>query len=108
MPIIAPSQDELALVSRIFAKIYLERPRVLTRDDACRVFAGANLSPAVISRILTFAEENRKGGLSQNGVAIAVRLLGWAQAGNVVTRHLLDLRGCTPVLPYSSYNQLSR
>jgi epidermal growth factor receptor substrate 15 len=101
---ITPSQDELALVSHIFAKIYLERLRVLTQDDARTVFVGANLPPTVISKILTFADENWNGRLSQNGVAIAVRLLGWAQAGSVVTRDLLAQRGCTPVLPFSIYN----
>jgi epidermal growth factor receptor substrate 15 len=103
MPI-TPSQGEQVLVSQIFGKIYLERPRVLTKDAARRVFGGANLPPVVISEILTLADENRDGKLSQNEVAIAVRLLGWAQAGSRVTRLLISQRGCAPLLLSSSYN----
>jgi hypothetical protein len=87
-----PSQYELALTTRILAKAGLEELRILTTDAALKVFESTKVSHAVLSEILCLADENNDGIIPENGVAIAVRLLGWAQVGERVTKELINKR----------------
>lgn len=94
-----PSQYELALVTQIFAKADPQKLRILTVDAARKVFAGTRLPPVVLSEILSLVDEHNDGVLPQSGLAIAVRLLGWAQNGEQVTKALVSKRECAHILP---------
>lgn len=87
-----PSQYELALVTRILAKAGLEELRILTVEAALEVFESTKLSRALLSEILSLADDNNDGILPENGVATAVRLVGWAQIGEQVTKELINKR----------------
>ena len=41
----------------------------------------SNLPPSVLGEIWTFADADNNGWLTKKGVAVAVRLIGWAQKG---------------------------
>ena len=83
---------ELTLVSQIFAHADPQKLGVITGDVAVRVFGGANLAPTTLGEIWNIADEENKGWLSKRGVAIAVRLIGWAQKGEKITPASLNKR----------------
>lgn len=90
----SPSPAELALVTQIFAKADPQKIGILTGDAALKVFGGAKLAPTVLGEIWNIADEDNNGWLPRKGVAIAVRLMGWAQKGEKVTQVLVNKREC--------------
>jgi epidermal growth factor receptor substrate 15 len=88
----APSQAELAIVNQIFAQADPNKLGVVTGDAAIKIFAGTKLPPLVLGEIWAIADEDNKGWLPKRGVAIAVRLMGWAQKGEKITPDLLKKR----------------
>lgn len=102
-----PSPAELALVTQIFLKADPQKLGILTGDAALKVFGGARLLPTVLGEIWNIADEDNNGWLPKKGVAIAVRLMGWAQKGEKVTQALVNKRE-SAVLPsaylYSTYS----
>jgi epidermal growth factor receptor substrate 15 len=87
-----PSPAEQALVHQIFAHADPQKLGALTGEVAVRVFGGAELAPTVLGEIWQIADEANNGWLSHKGVAIAVRLMGYAQKGEVVSTALLAKR----------------
>jgi epidermal growth factor receptor substrate 15 len=87
-----PSQNELAVVTQIFAKADPQKLGILTGDAALKVFGGAKLPPTVLGEIWSIADEDNNGWLPRKGVAIAVRLMGWAQKGEKITEALVSRR----------------
>ncbi|KAJ7684745.1 hypothetical protein DFH06DRAFT_969429 [Mycena polygramma] len=94
----APTPAELALTAQIFAHADPKKLGALTGEVAVKVFGGANLSPIVLGEIWQIADESNNGWLSQKGVAMAVRLMGHAQAGEKVTAALLSKPGPLPTI----------
>lgn len=88
----SPSPAELSLVNAIFAQADPQKLGVITGDVAVRIFGGAKLSPTVLGEIWSIADEDNKGWLPKKGVAVAVRLMGWAQKGEKVTPALVNKR----------------
>ncbi|KAL1746995.1 hypothetical protein HDZ31DRAFT_32999 [Schizophyllum fasciatum] len=94
----SPTPAELALVNQIFAQGDPQKLGVLTGEVAVRIFGGAKLPPAVLGEVWNIADEDNKGWLSKKGVAVAVRLMGWAQKGEKVTSALLNKPGPLPAI----------
>ncbi|KAJ6500401.1 hypothetical protein C8R45DRAFT_67324 [Mycena sanguinolenta] len=94
----SPTPAELALTQQIFAHADPKKLGALTGDVAVRVFGGANLSPTVLGEIWQMADEANNGWLSQKGVAIAVRLMGYAQKGEKISAALLSKPGPLPTI----------
>ena len=92
-----PTPSESALVNRIFTLFDTQKFGVLTGDVAVKAFAGANLSPTHLGEIWNIADEDNNGWLSRKGVSIAVRLIGWAQKGEKVSKDLLGRRKPCPL-----------
>jgi epidermal growth factor receptor substrate 15 len=88
----SPSPTEIALVNQILTQYDPKKLGVITGDVALNAFAGANLTPLVLGEIWSIADEDNKGWLSKKGVAVAVRLMGWAQKGEKVTSALVNKR----------------
>lgn len=88
----SPTTTELALVSLIFSQADPQKRGILTGEVAVKVFAGAKLEPKVLGDIWTIADEDNNGWLPRKGVAIAVRLMGWAQKGEKITKALVNKR----------------
>ncbi|KIJ60603.1 hypothetical protein HYDPIDRAFT_116899 [Hydnomerulius pinastri MD-312] len=93
-----PTSAELALVNQIFAHADPQKIGILTGDVAVRVFGGAKLQPAVLGEIWSIADDDNNGFLTKKGVAIAVRLMGWAQKGEKVSQALLGKPGSLPTI----------
>ncbi|KAK1229083.1 hypothetical protein PQX77_007899 [Marasmius sp. AFHP31] len=94
----SPSQAELSLVSQIFAQADTQKLGILKGDDAVRIFGGAKLAPTVLGEIWSIADEDNNGWLSRKSTTIALRLIGWAQKGEKVTKDLISKSGPTPVI----------
>ncbi|KAG5341059.1 hypothetical protein C0989_011918 [Termitomyces sp. Mn162] len=88
----SPTPAELVLVSQIFNKVDTQKLGILTGDVAVKVFGGAKLSPTVLGEIWSIADEDNNGWLPRKGVAIALRLMGWAQKGETITPDLVHKR----------------
>ena len=85
-----PTPAELALVNQIFAQADTQKIGILTGDVAVRLFGGAKLAPTVLGEIWNIADEDNNGFLTRKGVAVAVRLMGWAQKGEKISQALLS------------------
>ncbi|KAF8078166.1 hypothetical protein FPV67DRAFT_38614 [Lyophyllum atratum] len=91
-----PTSAELALVTQIFNQADPQKLGILTGDVAVKVFGGAKLQPTVLGEIWSIADEDNNGWLPRKGVAIALRLIGWAQKGEKITQELVNTPGPMP------------
>ncbi|RDB30844.1 Epidermal growth factor receptor substrate 15-like 1 [Hypsizygus marmoreus] len=92
-----PSEEELALVDRIYSRAGCSRPGIISGDTAVELFStSVDLSPIVLSSIWNIADEDRTGNLTEIGVVIAIRLIGWAQSGKTVDPGLVNTPGPLP------------
>ena len=87
-----PTPSEIALTSQIFAVADPQNVGIVTGDTAVKILAGANLSHAVLGEIWAIADKDNNGFLTKKGVAIALRLIGFAQKGESITEAMLDKR----------------
>ncbi|PFH46118.1 hypothetical protein AMATHDRAFT_70603 [Amanita thiersii Skay4041] len=94
----SPTPAEAALVNQIFNLFDTQKLGVLTGDVAIRAFAGAKLAPTVLGEIWNLADMDNKGWLSRKGVSIAIRLMGWAQKGEKVSKELINRPVAVPVI----------
>ena len=83
------SSAESALVEQIFKKNDTQGFGVIPGDVAVSVFGGSKLPSTVLGEIWSLADNDNKGFLDKQGVAVAVRLIGHAQAGRQVAEALL-------------------
>ena len=90
--VFSPTHGEVALVNQIFAKHDPQTFGVITGEDALDIFGGANLCATVSSQIWGIADADNQGFLTRKGVSVAVRLIGWAQKGEVVSAELVNQR----------------
>lgn len=95
-PSFSPTPAELAVVNQIFQQADPQKLGVVTGDAAVKVFDGAKLPPAVLGEIWEMSDEDNNGWLSKKGVAMAVRLMGWAQQGRKMSPQLLEKRTHNP------------
>ncbi|KAK0445420.1 hypothetical protein EV421DRAFT_318163 [Armillaria borealis] len=89
---------ELSLVTRIFAQADPKKTGFLSGEVAVRVFGGAKLPPTVLGEIWNIADDENRGSLNSKGVAVAIRLIGWAQKGEKVTPALVNQAGPLPTI----------
>ncbi|KAG8831584.1 hypothetical protein FRC17_002900 [Serendipita sp. 399] len=97
MPFV-PSPPEVALVNQIFAIADPQKLGIVTGEQGVKVFAGSNLPPAALGDIWSFADPENNGILTRKGVAIAVRLIGWAQNGETPSAEWLEKPGPLPTI----------
>jgi epidermal growth factor receptor substrate 15 len=88
----SPTSAELTLVSQILSKADPQKLGILTSDVAVRILGGTKLPPVTLGEIWNVADEENNGWLPRKGLAIAVRLIGWAQKGEKVSQALVSKR----------------
>ena len=86
----APTPAEVAIVNQIFVQADPQKLGLVTGEQGVKVFAGAKLPPATLGDIWAIADPENNGALTRKGVAIAVRLIGWAQNGETPSSELLE------------------
>ena len=91
--VFSPTLGEVTLVNQIYAKHDPHKSGVITGEVAVdMIFSGANLSATASSQIWDIADADNQGFLTRKGVSVAVRLVGWAQKGEVISAELVNKR----------------
>jgi epidermal growth factor receptor substrate 15 len=90
MPFV-PTPAEVALVNQIFLRGDTQKLNALTGDKAIGIFKAASLPEAILGDIWAIGDPENNGFLTRAGCAKVVRLIGWAQHGEVnIGDHLLE------------------
>ena len=87
-----PTPGEVAFTNAIFNQADPQKIGIITGEAAVRIFGGAKLASVTLGEIWNIADEDNNGFLSRKGVSIAIRLIGWAQNGDKVTKALVNKR----------------
>ena len=87
-----PTSAEIALTAQVFNVADPQKLGIVTGDTAVKVLSGANLSHVVLGEVWAIADKENNGFLTRKGVAVALRLIGYAQKGEPITEVLLDKR----------------
>lgn len=103
-----PTQGELSVVAAILeyaransiASSSLDGSLQIDSETAVDILQRSGLSNVDLSSIWTMADEDQDGNLSERELAIAVRLIGWAQSGKPINRSFLNY--CMPSSPLTS------
>lgn len=93
-----PTQGELSVVAAIleYAKANsgalpsLDGVPQIDSQTAVDILQRSGLPNEHLANIWTMADEDEDGNLSERELAIAVRLIGWAQSGKPVNRSFLN------------------
>lgn len=93
-----PTPGELALTNQIFIHADPQKIGIITGEAAVPIFGGAKLPAVTLGEIWNIADEDNNGFLGKKGVSIAVRLMGWAQKGEKVTKALVARREGVPLV----------
>lgn len=93
----SPSEAESQLAEYLLVTNGANWPRDLSFDSALKIF---DLQEAHLRAIWVLADNNGKGCLSKDELTIAIRLIGWGQAGHAPNEDLLKKREffCRPPL----------
>ncbi|KAH9478338.1 putative calcium-binding protein [Psilocybe cubensis] len=92
------SEEEEQLANQILTMTDCHHRGVLSADAAIEVFKKSGLSYAILRDIWAIADANGSGDLSREELAVAIRLMGWVQAGEELGDHLLKNAGPLPTL----------
>lgn len=84
------TDEETSLVSDILAFVGCESSGILDSEAGVGVFMRSGLSHTQLRDIWAIADEQSKGSLSKKEIAMAIRLMGWAQAGEKPSVTLLQ------------------
>lgn len=88
--------DEKKLYSQLFKSLDPEGAGVITGEKARATFEKSGLPPSVLGEIWQIADQNNLGFLTQFGFCLAMRLIGYTQAGQHPTASLADNPGPLP------------
>ncbi|KAG6900294.1 hypothetical protein C0993_000267 [Termitomyces sp. T159_Od127] len=93
-----PTDQELGLVAQLYSQAGCSCPGYIDGDTVAEILSSAavDLPPIVLTAIWDVADESKSGSLSETCVAIALRLIGWAQSGAKVTADLVNQSGPSP------------
>lgn len=85
-----PTPAEVAFVNQIFTQADPQKLGLVTGEQGVKIFAGSHLPPGTLGDIWSLSDPENNGALTRRGVAIAVRLIGWAQSGETPSNELLE------------------
>lgn len=81
--------QEQQFIKTVFTKADTQDLGVVTGEEAVKIFAGSGLAPATLGEIWQLADTENNGFLTEIGLGIALRLIGWAQAGESPKKDLI-------------------
>ena len=90
-PFIA-TEDELRLANRLLEINNWKRSDSLSLDKALGIFKQTGLSFKQLREIWTIADKDGAGSLNRDELTVAIRLMGWVQAGANLSEGLLAQR----------------
>ncbi|KAJ1307259.1 hypothetical protein OPQ81_001372 [Rhizoctonia solani] len=93
-----PTAQEQQVIKAVFSKADTQDLGVITGDEAVKIFAGSGLSPTTLGEIWQLSDTDNNGFLTEAGLGIAIRLIGWAQAGESPKKELISRVGPLPTI----------
>ncbi|CAE6423113.1 unnamed protein product [Rhizoctonia solani] len=93
-----PTAQEQQVIKAVFSKADTQDLGVVTGDEAVKVFAGSGLPPTTLGEIWQLSDTENNGFLTDKGLGIALRLIGWAQAGEAPKKELAGRVGPLPTI----------
>ncbi|KAH6918053.1 hypothetical protein BKA70DRAFT_1381078 [Coprinopsis sp. MPI-PUGE-AT-0042] len=97
-PTVTPSDDEKALIRRILAHTNSLEAGYLETEVAIDVLNRSRLSRLELRDVWKLSDADSNGRITQDELAVAVRLMGWMQSGRPFSEDLLVKPGPLPVL----------
>lgn len=85
----AASDDEADLAAQLLKIAKCEQAGALPPNVAVDLFGRSGLTVEQLRDIWNLADQNGSGDLSKDELAMAIRLMGWAQAGEAFDSGLL-------------------
>ncbi|KAF8950785.1 hypothetical protein BDZ97DRAFT_1892340 [Flammula alnicola] len=95
---LAASEEETELATRLLVIAKCERAGVLNPEAAIDIFRRSGLSFELLRDIWNIADKNGSGDLSKDELVVAIRLMGWTQAGEALHDGLVTKCGPLPTL----------
>lgn len=86
------SDEEVRLANRIMDMVDNGKASTLSLDSAIAILTQRGLSLLQLHKIWPLADGGSKGHLTNSELTVAVRLIGWVQAGHEVAEELIDRR----------------
>ncbi|TFK19447.1 hypothetical protein FA15DRAFT_674420 [Coprinopsis marcescibilis] len=93
-----PTPEELELVADVLTHANCQDTRVLSREAATDIFPRSKLSLVDLKMIWDISDNEPYGTLNTKELAMALRLMGWVQAGEELHKRLLSQPGPLPTL----------
>ncbi|KAH7342042.1 hypothetical protein B0J17DRAFT_715181 [Rhizoctonia solani] len=93
-----PTAQEQQVIKAVFSKADTQDLGVITGEEAVKVFAGSGLPPTTLGEIWQLSDTENNGFLTDKGLGIALRLIGWAQAGETPKKELAGRVGPLPTI----------
>jgi epidermal growth factor receptor substrate 15 len=97
-PTVTPSDDERALIRRILAQTNSLEAGYLQTEVAIDVLNRSGLSRLELRDVWKLSDADSNGRITQDELAVAIRLMGWMQSGRPFSEALLEKR--TQIAPY--------
>jgi hypothetical protein len=88
----AATEEEEELATQVLVLKNCHTAGVLNPDAAIDVFKRSGLSFDILRDIWTISDMNRSGDFSKEELTMALRLMGWVQAGEALHESLLQKR----------------
>ncbi|KAH7100101.1 hypothetical protein BKA62DRAFT_264382 [Auriculariales sp. MPI-PUGE-AT-0066] len=93
MMAVDPTRSELALANSIFLRADAAERDIISSDTAFAVFTRSRLPPRELGEIWAIVIRDNTGYVTRREVALALRLIGWAQSGKHLHQSLLGHPG---------------
>ncbi|KJA22492.1 hypothetical protein HYPSUDRAFT_649710 [Hypholoma sublateritium FD-334 SS-4] len=92
------SDEEVRVANRIMDMVDNGKASTLSLDSAIAILTQRGLSLSQLHNIWPLADRGSKGHLTNGELIVAIRLIGWVQAGHEVSQELMDRPGPLPML----------
>lgn len=84
--------EELQLLADCLTYTNSTASRIVSTEDSMDIFNCSGLHESDKREIWSIADKDRNGMLTSRELAVALRLIGWVQAGEPLTEQLVELR----------------
>ncbi|CUA75872.1 EH domain-containing and endocytosis protein 1 [Rhizoctonia solani] len=93
-----PTAQEQQVIKAVFTRADTQDLGVVTGEEAVKIFAGSGLPPTTLGEIWQLSDSDNNGFLTEAGLGVALRLIGWAQAGETPKKEFIARVGPLPTI----------
>ncbi|CAE6413784.1 unnamed protein product [Rhizoctonia solani] len=93
-----PTAQEQQVIKAVITRAGTQDLGIVTGEEAVKIFAGSGLPPTTLGEVWQLSDTDNNGFLTEAGLGIALRLIGWAQAGENPKKELIARVGPLPTI----------